>query len=584
MALTTVDQLVAKRRALWQRDGDIARDTAYVQWAARRLLDTPALRRQVRDRPYLLVQAVMQVVDKQQHLVPFFLNEVQAHFVAQLADAPAGRPLFVLKGRQQGFTTLVTAIQLCYCLVRRNFAGFTLADTAENMAAIFADKAKALLDRLPPALRPHTKYNSRKELVFDGLGSSWRVGSAGDNLGRSRTLHFVHYSEVAFYHCPMAALQRSLGEATTADAIVVYETTANGYNSAKDLWDSGACINLFYPWWRTPEYRLCAPLPPSPDPWLADRLQWLRAQGLDQQQLAWYAAKYAGYLDKHSIRQEYPCTPDEAWITTAECEFDRDKVLQALATLDDSADRVGYFDCHTVHDDMGETVQVQGWVDDPAGCIRLHAPPDSRTEGTRTLLHPYALGGDTAGEGSDWYSAKVVSGITGQTVATLHIQHTDDDLYAMQVFALGTYYNHALVAIEVNFSLMPVRLLQRWGYQPLYRRERWDDATGRTLQRVGFCTNAQTRPVILANLKSIWRTNAGLERDRATLQEMLSFVRSATGRPQAAYGKHDDLVMALAIAHHAADGARDWVEQVPDDTDWIASHFHLSPPRAWPLA
>ena len=574
MALTTVEQLIAKRRALWR--GDIAQDTAYIQWAAKRLLSTPAMRRQVRQRPYLLVQAVMQVVDKRQQLVPFFFNDVQADFVRQLAAAPVGRPLFVLKGRQQGFTTLITAIQLCYCLVRCNFSGFTLADTAENAATIFADKAKALYARLPPALRPKTKYNSRKELVFGGLGSGWRVGTAGENLGRSRTLHFVHYSEVAFYRCPLSALQRSLGEATTADAIVVYESTANGYNSAKDLWDSGACVNLFYAWWRTAEYRLNAPLPNNPDPWLVARLQWLRSMGLDQEQLSWYAAKYAGYLDKQSIRQEYPCTPDEAWLTTGECEFDRDSVLQALMSVRPDLDRVGYFACRVSHDDNDEKVCDIRWVDDPEGCIRLHSPPASRNEGGRTLLHPYAIGGDTAGEGSDWYSAKVVSGITGETVATLHICHTDDDLYALQVYALGVYYNQAVIAIEVNFSLMPMRLLQRWGYQPLYRRLRRDDITGTTQQRVGFCTNAQTRPVILANLKSIWRVNSGMEKDKDTLLEMLSFVRVG-GRPQAAYGKHDDLVMALAIAHYAAEYAREWVEQPIEDDDWIHSHFHLPP-------
>lgn len=571
---TTIEEMIARRKALWV--GDAKEDARLVEQIAKTILRSPSLRRQIQADPALLIEAVMQIVDKQQRVVPFFFNEVQADFVCRWKGR-SNRPFFVLKGRQQGFTTLITALQLCYCLVRKNFAGFTLADTAENMNAIFADKAKAMYERLPAVLKPHAKYNSRKELVFDRLGTSWRVGTAGENLGRSRTLHFVHYSEVAFYRCPLAGLQRSLGEAVTQDAAVVYETTANGWNSAKDLWDSGVCVNLFYPWWRTAEYRSRRyEALQTQDDWLQARLAWLADKGLDREQLAWYADKYAHYLDKQSIRQEYPCTPEEAWVSTAECEFDRDKVLDALSKIDPSQDKVGYFDCRLLHTAFGDEVQVAGWVDDPAGCIRLHSPPKTRTEGGKVWMHPYALGGDTAGEGSDWYSAKVVSGITGESVATLHVCHTDDDLYAMQVYALGCYYNHAVVAVEVNFSLMPTRLLERWGYSPLYRREKWDSVIGQVSHRVGFCTNAQTRPVILANLKSIWRASSAIEKDRDTLLEMLSFVKNLAGRPEAARGKHDDLVMALAIAHHALEqSSREWTEAQDEAPDWIHAHFHL---------
>lgn len=43
--------------------------------------------------------------------------------------------------------------------------------------------------------------------------------------------------------------------AFTKNCIVIYETTANGFNDFKDMWDSGTYINCFYEWWRTGEYR-----------------------------------------------------------------------------------------------------------------------------------------------------------------------------------------------------------------------------------------------------------------------------------------------------------------------------------------
>lgn len=111
-----------------------------------------------------------------------------------------------------------------------------------------------LYERLPDLLKPTEKYNNRRELFFNKLNSSWRVATASKELGRSKTLDFCHFSEIAFYECSMSDLQKSIGEALTADAIIVYETTANGYNEAKDLWDSGTCENLFYEWWWADEY------------------------------------------------------------------------------------------------------------------------------------------------------------------------------------------------------------------------------------------------------------------------------------------------------------------------------------------
>ena len=39
--------------------------------------------------------------------------------------------------------------------------------------------------------------------------------------------------------------------------------------------------------------------------------------------------------------------------------------------------------------------------------------------------------------------------------------------------------------------------------------------------------------------------------DEGTLDEMLTFVVNEKGKPEAMEGKHDDLIMALAIAHKA---------------------------------
>ena len=52
---------------------------------------------------------------------------------------------------------------------------------------------------------------------------------------------------------------------------------------------------------------------------------------------------------------------------------------------------------------------------------------------------PYVIGGDTAGEGSDWFVGQVLDNVTGRQAARLRHQ-CDEDVYARQMYCLGTYY------------------------------------------------------------------------------------------------------------------------------------------------
>jgi len=161
---------------------------------------------------------------------------------------------------------------------------------------------------------------------------------------------------------------------------------------------------------------------------------------------------------------------------------------------------------------------------------------------------PYVLGADTAGEGSDYFAAHVLNNLTGEQVAVLHGKF-DEDLFAQQIYQLGSYYNTALIGIEANFSTYPIRELERLRYPLQYWREAMDSATHRLSKRFGFKTTSSTRPVIISDLVRIVREEAYLINDRETLHEMQTFVRNDKGRPEAAEGSHDDLVMSLAIAH-----------------------------------
>ena len=588
--IITCADIIAKRKARWEERHDIEYDRQLVAAAADKILSTPSLRAEIIAKPYLLIPIAFYIVDKKRNTVPFFFNDVQQDFIYQLETRGTRKPFFVLKGRQQGFTSVITAIQLSFAIVRKNFSGFTMADRSDNTVAIFNDKARTVYERLPEILRPSEKFNSRNEMFFDKLNSSWRIATATSEAGRSRTLNFVHFSEVAFYDCDLADLQAGIGEAITADAIVVYETTANGFNQAKELWDSGACVNLFYEWWRSPEYRSTEyEYIEKADSWLTERIKILTERGCDREQIAWYAKKYDAYLDKSTIRQEYPITPEEAFIFSGDCVFDIEKLNQRMVECSDlSPVKVGCFEyksiCSDVLDSEGQKVGEQWeladvrFVERKDGYIRIHREPETKKDGRGNVigLAPYAVGGDTADSGQDYFAAKVVNAITGQTVATLHKQFIDEDLYAEQVLCLAKYYHDALIGIEINYSREPMRIIHRkYGYINVYLREKLDGVHDEKVLDIGFRTDTQTRRVILGELVAKFRENPKIECDIPTLKEMSTFVKKQNGRQEAIDGQHDDLVLSLAIAHYVAgQQSTAWITPEIPENDFIKRNFN----------
>ena len=173
--------------------------------------------------------------------------------------------------------------------------------------------------------------------------------------------------------------------------------------------------------------------------------------------------------------------------------------------------------------------------------------------------HPYVIGADTAGEGSDWFVACVIDNSTGRLVAKYRTR-TDEDLFAREVWCLGMWYNQALVGIEANFSTHPIKELSRLRYPRQFVRQVEDSLTHVVREALGFKTDRLTRPVIIAELQGIMREHPELIDDEDCLNEMLTFARNSKGRPEAVEGAHDDCVMALAITDYVRQQQRATVE------------------------
>ena len=229
------------------------------------------------------------------------------------------------------------------------------------------------------------------------------------------------------------------------------------------------------------------------------------------------------------------------WGILGKTVFDARAIQKRLETIPKPL-KTGYF----LYDYDGLQITNIRWVNDRNGYIKIYQVPNV------PQMTEYCIGGDTAGEGSDFFVGQVLDAKTGQQVAVLHHQF-DADQYTRQMYCLGKYYKDALIGIEANFDSYPIMELQRLGYPKQYTREAQDTYTGKTEKRYGFKTTSLTRPTIISRLIEIVREHCDTICDQATLEELLTIVRNEKGRIEAPEGGHDDMMMGLAIAHHIRD-------------------------------
>lgn len=226
------------------------------------------------------------------------------------------------------------------------------------------------------------------------------------------------------------------------------------------------------------------------------------------------------------------------WGILGKTVFDARAIQNRLDNIP-KAIKTGYFE----YDYDGLRLSNIRWINDREGYINIYQLPNTPT------VSKYCIGGDTAGDGSDYFTAHVLDARTGVQVATLKHQF-DADQYTKQMYCLGMYYKQALIGIEANFDSFPIMELQRLGYIWQYTRESQDTYTGKKEKRFGFKTTSLTRPTIISRLIEVVREHCEVINDKDTLEELLTIVRNEKGRIEAPDGGNDDQMMGLAIAHH----------------------------------
>jgi hypothetical protein len=264
----------------------------------------------------------LKIRTKEGKVLPFVWNEAQrilhARLEAQKEEKGWVRAI-VLKGRQQGISTYVSG--RFYKRTSMGFGKRTMILTHLDAATqTLFGMAKTFFELSDSTLRPAIKANSGTELSFAKLRSGYKVATAGSkHAGRSDAIQMLHGSEFAFW-ANAQQIMAGLGQTVpmVEDSEIILETTGNGIaHLSHQMWTlamSGQSdfMAVFIPWFVEKGYRRAVP---KGFDLSEDDMAYMEAYDLDEEQMAWRAAKiatdFAGDLDW--FNQEYPATPDLAF-------------------------------------------------------------------------------------------------------------------------------------------------------------------------------------------------------------------------------------------------------------------------------
>lgn len=495
------------------------------------------------------IENYIKIRDKKNNIVSLVLNEPQLKYYNVIKEMYRKRKpirIIILKARQMGFSTETEAIIFKNVVTHHNYNAGIVAHKEDSTTNLF-NMSKRMLEYLPEDIRPEQKKSNAKELVFNndqGTGLDSRIKcmtAGGKGIGRSDTFTALHLSELAFWEGDKKATMTGLLQAVpnTPDSMIIIESTANGYEYFKEMWDRAvAGKSDFYPlfigWNELKEY--CMPYTGFD---LTQEERELKEQyNLTLEQLTWrrWCIQNNCSGDINQFKQEYPICPEEAFLSTGNCYFNKENIINRINTAPEPLVR-GKFTCY--YD--GIRIRNQKFLEQDDGNIKIYEYPQKRV--------PYVLGGDTAGEGSDFFTAHIINNITGKQVAVLKQQYNEIE-YVKQVYCLGMFYNCALIGLENNFSTYPTQKLAELNYPNQFVRKKEDQYNNKYEKSYGFKTTSITRPYVLGLLQEIVHDNIDVIQDKDTLREMLTFIVNDKGRAEAEEGYHDDLVMALAISYY----------------------------------
>lgn len=475
----------------------------------------------------------------------------------------------VLKARQMGLSTLFESLIFHDTVTNPNKNSLIIAHEEPASQNLFA-MSKLYYENLPDLIRPMKKYSNGKVLAFEnpesdenkkqdnpGLRSKISIATAGTGeVGRSATIHNLHVSELAFFPDPkvtMLGLLQSIPD--EPNTLVVLESTANGVGDYfHELWVKASkgeneFTPIFLPWFIDPGYtRLfrtkneeqqfideveAISYNPSGETIYTYEKELKDKNGLTYEQLNWRKHTIANKCqgDELLFMQEYPATPEEAFISSGRPKFSL-KALRKYQTITETPER-GYLQ----YGDDGKVA----FSPDKNGYVSIWRKPEPNKF--------YCIGADVAeGLAHGDYSVGIVGDSEDFDFVAMWHGHIDPDLFGIELIKLGKFYNDAYIGVENNnHGLTTLSIMKREEYWNLYFAKSYDKIADKISQKLGWTTSVRTKPLMIDKLAEFVREMfLGIYSD-LIISEMFTYIIDDDGKTNAQTGCFDDTVMAAAI-------------------------------------
>lgn len=520
----------------------------------------------------------LKIIDKYGKLVRFgdVMNAAQVDLIAdterQLRDTGQVRTV-ILKGRQMGLSTAVEAILFVLTFLEERFESLIMSHENDSSQRILR-MTRTYWESFAFRRFYSTRYAGQNTMEWTH-GSRIAVETAGGrDPGRSLTLRGLHGSEVAFWPDPdliWSGLRNSIPTLVGALTAIFLESTANGVgNFFHRTWNDAVAgrseyVPKFYPWWRHPEYTATM-LP------VHLRNQYMLLGELDAEEkllvarykltperLAWRRwaiqnvctgkdarGRAIGVSGVDQFHAEYPCEPNEAFLSTGRNVFRLTRLLAHYRPWTGTRGRLaraanGKVVFNENPEDGELTVFKLPSRDRNWGIYRIGADPSHTTTG-------------------DYACAQVIHRRTLEQVAVLRVK-CDAVSFGEHLDMLGRFYNTATIAPEkTGPGYATVGALAGLRYPRIWQSTQIATAQGQVSDGLGWVTSEQTKHHAIQTLVRLMRDDVvrvgsddlGLVvHDLATMTELRDYKLKDDGRgyENGEGSAHDDTVMALAIAY-----------------------------------
>jgi hypothetical protein len=510
----------------------------------------------------------LKIKAKSGEIIPFRFNPAQEKIHRIVQKTKEERKLLrfiILKARQEGVSTYFEGMIFHETSTEFNVKSSIIGHEQESADNLF-DMFNRYYDNLPEPLQVIKKYSNRKELSFEKLQSEISISSAdaGEKLKRSDTIQKLHTTEVAFWRDAKAAMLALLQTVPDEmNTLVVIESTANGVGGwFYDTWKSAIkgdnnFIPIFLAWFELPEYTRVFDTNKEKEIFKNSLNEYekdlIKKHKLTLEQINWYryTLKNKCNSDTEQMKQEYPSTPEEAFITSGRPVFDN-KICHKNYT--DAKEPIMRGDLIYIYNEKKKIENVQ-FVENSKGFISVF--DEIEIDKNNFIEHNVFAAGSDVAEGleqQDYSTIRILDRRKRKVVITWH-GHIDADLFAEEqqkiqmwlknkIYFCTEFNNHGLTTISNAFRL---RVNQYY---------RSDFKTGVEIPKssLGFKTSETTKPYIINGLIEQIREGYFEDPEKELWDECMTYVKDSKGR-MSAQNKYsdpgtkcfDDRVMAEAL-------------------------------------